>query len=627
MAGSQSITLRPLSDAQALSLTANLLGDGASIRELAALVRDRAAGNPFFVEEIVRDLSERGVLGGQPGAYELRADMASVDVPATMQVTIGARVDRLEPKAKQTLNAAAVVGSRFDTELLNALIDDPDVERQIEAELVDQVRFTPHAEYAFRHPLIRTVAYESQLKSDRAQLHRRLATAIEANGPGDENAALIAEHLEAAGDLAAAFDWHMRAGAWSNLRDIAAAQTSWRRARPVADRLPESDPNRLSMRIAPRTMLCATAYFMGGSRADTGFDELRDLCSTAGDQRSLAIGMAGLVIDHQLNARRRESSRVATELVELLELIGDPTLAVGLPFTAMAAKVETGEVVELLRLAQLVIDLADGDPTKGSLIVGSPLSAAIANRGVARCWLGIAGWKEDLRQAAAMASAFDPTMHAAGLMIVYGTPVIHGAVLPNVDALRQTAEALAIAQQSAGYLAVDLAQTARGLVLVHRDGPEREAGLELFAKVRQSPAEGRFSYGTLPIVDIYIAKQKARLGDVNGAIEVIRSVVEDLLSAGRCIWTALAVNGLVELLLQRGEDGDLADAREAIDRLAAVPTDPGFVLNEIWLLRLRALLAQALDDKAAYLDFRDRYRAMAKKLGFEGRMAWAQAMP
>ena len=341
----------------------------------------------------------------------------------------------------------------------------------------------------------------------------------------------------------------------------------------------------------------------------------------------LAIGMAGLVMDHQLNARRRESSRVATELVELLELIGDPTLTVGLPFTAMAAKVETAEVVELLRLARLVIDLADGDPTKGSLIMGSPLVAAIASRGVARYSLGIAGWKEDLRQAAAMASAFDPTMHAAGLMIVYATPVIHGAVLPDVDALRQTAEALAIAQQSGGYLAVDLAQTARCLVLVHRDGPERETGLELLAKVRQSAAERRFSYGTLPIVDIYIAKQKARLGDVNGAIEVTRSVVEDFLSAGRCIWTALAVNGLVELLLQRAEDGDLAEARAAIDRLAAVPTDPGFVLNEIWLLRLRALLAQALDDKAAYLDFRDRYRAMAKKLGFEAHMEWAEAMP
>ena len=75
------------------------------------------------------------------------------------------------------------------------------------AQLIDQVRFTRQPEYVFHHPLIRTVAYESQLKSDRAELHRRVAAAIEARDPtsADENAALIAEHLEAAGDVHAAY--------------------------------------------------------------------------------------------------------------------------------------------------------------------------------------------------------------------------------------------------------------------------------------------------------------------------------------------------------------------------------------------------------------------------------------
>ena len=224
-----------------------------------------------------------------------------------------------------------MIGSRFDTDLLTSMVDSPDVAPLIEAELVDQVRFTPRAEYAFRHPLIRTVAYESQLKSDRAQLHRRLAAAIEHRDPAsaDENAALIAEHLEAAGDLHAAFGWHMRAGTWSTNRDIAAAQTSWRRARQVADRLPDDDPDRTAMRIAPRTLLCGSAWRVGGSGADTGFDELRDLCTAAGDQRSLAIGMAGQVIAQCTNAHRREASRLATEHTALLESIGDPTLTVG----------------------------------------------------------------------------------------------------------------------------------------------------------------------------------------------------------------------------------------------------------------------------------------------------------
>ena len=111
----------------------------------------------------------------------------------------------------------------------------------IEADLVDQVMVGPRAEYTFRHPLIRAVAYESHLKSGRAELHLRLAAVIEQRGPGsaDENAALIAEHLEAAWDLAAAYAWHMRAGSWLMGRDVVAARLSWQRARRVADALPE----------------------------------------------------------------------------------------------------------------------------------------------------------------------------------------------------------------------------------------------------------------------------------------------------------------------------------------------------------------------------------------------------
>src|ERR1700756_5383344 len=121
-----------------------------------------------------------------------------------------------------------------------------------------------------------------------------------------------------AGDLHAAFAWHMRAGTWFTNRDIAAAHLSWRRARQVADRLPDDDPDRTSMRIAPRTLLCGTAFRVGGSGADTGFDQLRDLCGATGDQRSLAIGMAGLVMAQNTNAHRQEASRLATEHVRLL---------------------------------------------------------------------------------------------------------------------------------------------------------------------------------------------------------------------------------------------------------------------------------------------------------------------
>ena len=206
-----------------------------------------------------------------------------------MQATIAARIDRLAPVAKRTLSAAAVIGSRFDPGLLETLGIEPVVDDLVVAELVDQVRFTGRPEYVFHHPLIRSVAYESQLKSDRAELHRRVAAAIESRDPAaaDENAALIAEHLEAAGDLHAAYGWHLRAGAWATSRNMAAARASWERARTIADTLPTDDPNWAAMRIAPRTMLCGTAYRVHANDAGARFDELRQLCAVTGDKAPL----------------------------------------------------------------------------------------------------------------------------------------------------------------------------------------------------------------------------------------------------------------------------------------------------------------------------------------------------
>ena len=603
-------------------------GLGSLSRGLAALIADRADGNPFFVEEMVRDLAERGVLHGQPGAYLLRGEIAGADVPATLQATIGARIDRLGRTAKRTLNAAAVIGSRFDTDLLTSLIDAADVTPLVAAELLDQVRFTPCAEYAFRHPLIRTVANESQLKSDRAELHRRLAAVIQERDPesADENAALIAEHLEAAGDLREAFGWHMRAGTWSTNRDIAAAQTSWRRARQVADRLPDDDPDRAAMRIAPRTLLCASAWRVDGSGADTGFEELRELCTASGDQRSLAIGMTGQVLAEWANAHRGEAARLATEHAALLESIGDPTFTTGLSVAAFTAKYETGEMAEGLRLAQRVIELADGDPTIGNLIFGSPLAFAIAWRGAARWSLGIPGWKDDFAQAVAMARAADPISLAAVIYYTYTFPIPGGALLPDATALRETADVLQLTERSGDDIALLLARSARGITLVHQHGPERERGWELLAQVREAAVEQRFTLTIVPVVDIHLAQQKATSGDLDAAIGLARAVVDDLLDSGGSIWTVLATTVLVEALLRRGSEGDYQAAQTEVERLAAVPTDPGFVLYELPLLRLRALLARAHGDEAGYRDYADRYRVMATSLGFKGHIAMAEAM-
>ena len=381
--GTQTIALEPLSDSETAALVTELLGPDSSVRAWPPIV-ERAAGNPFFAEEMVRELAERGVLRGNRSAYVSTVGAAEVSVPATVQATIAARIDRLDPAAKRTLSAAAVIGSRFSLDLLETLGIDPLLQDLLGAELIDQVRFTRGLEFVFHHPLIRTVAYESQLKSDRAELHRRLAAAIEQRDPGsaDQNAALIAEHLEAAGDLPAAYGWHMRAATWATNRDIAAAWLSWERATRIADTLPADDPDRAAMRIAPRTMLCGNAWRVHVTVAGDRFEELRELCTAAGDKASLAIGMAGLVVDHLFQDRIREASQLASEHMALLDSVGDPDLTVGLSIPPIYAKGETAEMCEGLRWSQRVIDLADGDPSKGNFIFGSPLALALMQRAV-----------------------------------------------------------------------------------------------------------------------------------------------------------------------------------------------------------------------------------------------------
>jgi predicted ATPase len=126
-------------------LLSELLGSDPSVGALAPVIAERAAGNPFFAEEIVRELAQRGVLDGENAGYVCRTDVSDVAVPATVQAAIEARIDRLDVAAKQTLNAASVIGARFDAELLAALGVDAVFDELLGVELIDQVRFTPSA--------------------------------------------------------------------------------------------------------------------------------------------------------------------------------------------------------------------------------------------------------------------------------------------------------------------------------------------------------------------------------------------------------------------------------------------------------------------------------------------------
>ncbi len=106
----------------------------------------------------------------------------------------------------------------------------------------------------------------------------------------------------------------------------------------------------------------------------------------------------------------------------------------------------------------------------------------------------------------------------------------------------------------------------------------------------------------------------------------MRQAVDELHQAGRPFYGVWGTGILVETLVERGAEGDLTEAQEAIDWLANLPADDGSAMLDVTLLRLRALLARANGDDTAYRDYRHRYRAMATELDFEGHIAWAEAM-
>jgi hypothetical protein len=126
---------------------------------------------------------------------------------------------------------------------------------------------------------------------------------------------------------------------------------------------------------------------------------------------------------------------------------------------------------------------------------------------------------------------------------------------------------------------------------------------------------------------VYSARERARRGDRDNATPLMRAAIDRLFRGRLLLWGVPATGVLMETLLDRCADGDVAEAEAAIERFAAAPADEGLVIRDILLLRLRALLARAHRDDAAYAEFRDRYRDMAKTLGFEGHIAWAEAMP
>jgi len=280
---------------------------------------------------------------------------------------------------------------------------------------------------------------------------------------------------------------------------------------------------------------------------------------------------------------------------------------------------------DVLRWAQLGIDIAAGDPVKAAFLSGSPLALALVFRGYARALLGIPGWRNDFDEALAMAHEHDPLTFASVVAYKYAAVFLSSALTLGDEAFSEMEEAFQVALEFGDHNALGLTRYILGTSLVEAraDVPR---GLQMLSELREMIGRRQFFKTELPILDLLAAREDALNGNVDAALPVMRAAVDTLFDNGQltpCTW---ATSVLVVALLDRGTDGDVQEADAAIERLGAAPID-GLVVRDVTELRLRALVANARGDEAIYRDFRDRYREMAGEFGFEGHMAWAAAMP
>jgi len=196
------LRLDPLPPASADALLQALLGDDPGLEALKPLLIARTAGNPFFLEESVRTLVETGGLVGERGAYRLAQALATLQVPATVQAVLTARIDRLPPEEKRLLQTAAVIGTEVPLALLQALVEGTDEALRVDlahlqaAEFLYETRLFPDLAYTFKHALTHEVAYGSLLQERRRTLHAGIVALLEQLAPERvaEQVDLLAHH-------------------------------------------------------------------------------------------------------------------------------------------------------------------------------------------------------------------------------------------------------------------------------------------------------------------------------------------------------------------------------------------------------------------------------------------------
>jgi ABC-type transport system substrate-binding protein/class 3 adenylate cyclase len=273
------ISLAPL-DGAAATVLANDAAGAALPEDVAVLLNARCGGNPFFIEQAVLDLVERGSLARQgSNGYEITNAFDPTSIPVRVQETLQARLDRLDPPDRDVLCAASVIGRTFGLPLLEQVVADPQVMRRLAAlqrlEFVVEKRRRPTAEFNFRHGLVRDIAYSNLLEQPRRSLHQRVGVALQrlsADGSTVEPG-LLAGHFANAGDAARASEYLLQAGDQARaLFAEAEAVDYYQRALPFLRELGDAARERETLFRVALTLFLSYDFVAANAAYQAAFD-------------------------------------------------------------------------------------------------------------------------------------------------------------------------------------------------------------------------------------------------------------------------------------------------------------------------------------------------------------------
>jgi tetratricopeptide (TPR) repeat protein len=371
------LRLDPLPPASAAEVLQALLGDDASLAPLTQLLTARTEGNPFFLEESVRTLVETGVLFGAPGAYRRVKPLDSLQVPATVQAVLAARIDRVPPEEKRLLQTAAVIGTDVPFALLRAIADVPEAAlhrglAHLQAvEFLYETRLFPEPEYTFKHALTHEVAYGSLLLERRRALHARIVGAIEAFAPdrGAEPVDRLAYHALWGEVWDKAVTYGQQAGA--KARDRAAfreAVAAFEQALQALAHLPE-DGDTVELAIELRLALGGALPLLGEfGRCLVLLREAEALTRARHDRARLGWVLARMAGVLRLTAEYEGAMAAARQALALAAARGDRALQVeaschlGPAYYAIG---DFGRAADLLRQSMEAAGRASGPANTG----------------------------------------------------------------------------------------------------------------------------------------------------------------------------------------------------------------------------------------------------------------------